>query len=75
MFKRPGVLPGFWPAYSYSVLYLSLIVLIPLSAVFLKALPNSPAEARWLTDAEREWIAVQLAAEGAAVVVTGTSRS
>jgi sulfate transport system permease protein len=37
MFKRPGVLPGFWPAYSYSVLYLSLIVLIPLSAVFLKA--------------------------------------
>jgi sulfate transport system permease protein len=35
-FKRPGILPGFWPAYSYSVLYLTLIVLIPLSAVFLK---------------------------------------
>jgi sulfate transport system permease protein len=36
-FKRPGILPGFWPAFSYSVLYLSLIVLIPLSAVFLKS--------------------------------------
>jgi len=35
-FKRPGILPGFWPAYCYSVLYLTLIVLIPLSAVFLK---------------------------------------
>ncbi|HEU5021064.1 MAG TPA: sulfate ABC transporter permease subunit CysT [Bryobacteraceae bacterium] len=36
-FKQPGILPGFWPAFSYSVLYLSLIVLIPLSAVFLKS--------------------------------------
>jgi len=36
-FKRPGILPGFWPSFSYTVLYLSLIVLIPLSAVFLKA--------------------------------------
>lgn len=36
-FKRNSILPGFWPAYSYSVLYLTLIVLIPLSAVFLKA--------------------------------------
>ena len=36
-FKRPGILPGFWPAFSYSVLYLTLIVLIPLSAVFLKS--------------------------------------
>lgn len=36
-FKRPGILPGFWPAFSYTVLYLTLIVLIPLSAVFLKS--------------------------------------
>ncbi len=36
-FKRPGILPGFWPAFSYTVLYLTLIVLIPLSAVFLRA--------------------------------------
>jgi len=36
-FKRASILPGFWPAYSYSIFYLSLIVLIPLSAVFLKS--------------------------------------
>jgi sulfate transport system permease protein len=36
-FKRPGILPGFWPSFSFTVLYLTLIVLIPLSAVFLKA--------------------------------------
>lgn len=35
--KHRGILPGFWPAFSYSVLYLTLIVLIPLSAVFLRA--------------------------------------
>ena len=40
-FKHPSVLPGFWPAYSYTILYLSLIVLIPLSAVFLKAISSS----------------------------------
>jgi sulfate transport system permease protein len=40
-FKRPSVLPGFWPAFSYSILYLSLIVLIPLSAVFLKSVSSS----------------------------------
>ena len=38
-----------------------------LSAVFLKALPNGPGEARWLTEPERAWIATQLAAEGADV--------
>jgi sulfate transport system permease protein len=36
-FKRRNILPGFWPAFSYSVLWLTLIVLIPLSAVLLKA--------------------------------------
>ena len=36
-FKRRSILPGFWPAFGYTVLYLSLIVLIPLSAVFLKS--------------------------------------
>ena len=40
-FKRPSILPGFWPAFSYTVLYLSLIVLIPLSAVFLKSVSSS----------------------------------
>ncbi len=36
-FRRPGILPGFWPSFSFSILYLTLIVLIPISAVFLKA--------------------------------------
>ena len=40
-FKRQNILPGFWPAFSYTTLYLSLIVLIPLSAVFLKAFSSS----------------------------------
>lgn len=36
-FKRRSILPGFWPAFSYTALYLSLIVLIPLSSVLLKS--------------------------------------
>jgi len=34
--KHNSVLPGFKPALGYTIFYLSLIVLIPLSAVFLK---------------------------------------
>jgi len=34
--RRPSVLPGFGLALGYTVLYLSLIVLIPLSATFFK---------------------------------------
>ena len=40
-FKRPSILPGFWPAFSYTTLYLSLVVLIPLNAVFLKSVSSS----------------------------------
>ena len=35
-FKRQSILPGFWPAFGFSILYLSLIVLVPLSSIFLK---------------------------------------
>ncbi len=35
--KKPGILPGFGLSLGFTVTYLSLIVLIPLSAVFLKA--------------------------------------
>jgi sulfate transport system permease protein len=35
-FKSPSILPGFWPAFACSTLYLGLIVLLPLSAIFLK---------------------------------------
>jgi sulfate transport system permease protein len=37
MLKRHGVLPGFSITLGFTLLYLSLIVLIPLSATFLKA--------------------------------------
>jgi sulfate transport system permease protein len=40
--KRPGILPGFGISLGYTVTYLSLIVLIPLSTIFLKA-----ATMRW----------------------------
>jgi len=40
-FKRPSILPGFWASFSYAALYLSLIVLIPLSAVLLKSFTAS----------------------------------
>jgi len=36
-FKQQSILPGFGLALGFTVLYLSLIVLIPLSATFLKA--------------------------------------
>jgi sulfate transport system permease protein len=35
--KKPSVLPGFGPTLGFTLLYLSLIVLIPLSGIFLKA--------------------------------------
>src|ERR1044071_9557104 len=34
--KRRSILPGFGPALGFTLLYLSLIVLIPLSAAFFK---------------------------------------
>jgi sulfate/thiosulfate transport system permease protein len=34
--RRPSVLPGFGLAFGYTILYLSLVVLIPLSAAFFK---------------------------------------
>jgi sulfate/thiosulfate transport system permease protein len=35
-FRQPGVLPGFGPTFGITLLYLSLIVLIPLGGLFLK---------------------------------------
>ncbi len=40
-FRRASILPGFWPTFAFSVFYLSLIVLVPLSAVFLKTATSS----------------------------------
>jgi ACS family tartrate transporter-like MFS transporter len=38
-----------------------------LSAIFLAYLPNTPAEAKWLTAEEREWLVNQLRVENAAI--------
>lgn len=46
--KKYSVLPGFGPALGYTLFYLGLIVLIPLSALFLKAFTLS-WEAFWTT--------------------------
>ena len=46
--KRPSVLPGFGLAFGYTLLYLSLIVLIPLSAAFFKTF-NLTWSAFWAT--------------------------
>jgi sulfate transport system permease protein len=35
-FRQPSILPGFWPSFGFSILYLSLVVLVPLSTIFLK---------------------------------------
>ena len=45
-FKPPSILPGFGPAFGFSILYLSLIVLVPLSAIFLKTATTSWAHFR-----------------------------
>jgi sulfate transport system permease protein len=39
--KRPSILPGFWPAFGYTLFYLTVIVLVPLSAVFFKTASSS----------------------------------
>ncbi len=48
LWKRPSVLPGFGLAMGYTLLYLSLIVLIPLSATFFKS-ATLGWEAFWAT--------------------------
>jgi len=52
-FQRYSILPGFWPSFGLSMLYLSLVVLVPLSAIFLKT-----AALTW----PRFWSAVTLPA-------------
>jgi sulfate transport system permease protein len=36
-FRRRSILPGFWPSFIYTIFYLSVLVLIPLSGVFVKS--------------------------------------
>src|SRR3984957_20065414 len=66
-FRTPSILPGFWPTLSYTVLYLSLIVLIPLSAVFLKSVSSSP-EHFWKTITSPQVVASYRLSFGASLV-------
>ena len=55
------------------LLLLEALPAIALGAACLVLLPDGPAQARWLTPPEREWLAMTLAAERAAVQKVGHS--
>lgn len=46
-FRRPSVLPGFGLTFGFTLFYLTLIVLVPLAALFLKSIQFG-AEAFWI---------------------------
>jgi len=59
-FKQPSVLPGFNLAFGYTIVYLSLLVLIPLSALVIKTSSLSLAEFWQVVSSERVVAAYQL---------------
>ncbi|HEX4138511.1 MAG TPA: sulfate ABC transporter permease subunit CysT [Bryobacteraceae bacterium] len=65
-------MPGFWPSFSYTILYLSLIVLIPLSAVFLKSVSVSP-EQFWKTISSPQVVASYRLSFGASLIAGAIS--
>jgi len=65
--RKPSVLPGFGLALGFAVLYLSLVVLIPLSATFLKS-ATLGWEAFWATIAAPRVLAALRLSFGAALV-------
>lgn len=66
-FKRHSVLPGFGLTLGYSLLYLSLLVLIPLSALFVRS-AAMPAEKFWAAVSEPRVLASYRLTFGAAFV-------
>src|SRR5688572_30021576 len=66
-FPQRRVLPGFGLSLGFSVVYLSLIVLIPLSAVFLRALSMSWSEF-WATVAGPRALASYQLSLGASLI-------
>jgi sulfate transport system permease protein len=67
---RPGVLPGFGPALGFTVLYLSLVVLIPLGALVLRALGMSFADFVATAFSPRALAAYRLSFGGALVAAS-----
>src|SRR3954471_12542088 len=68
--KAPSVLPGFGPALGFTLLYLALIVLIPLSAAFLKTFALTWEQFVAQVTAPRVLASLQLSF-GAALVAAG----
>ena len=66
-FQPPGILPGFWPSFSYTALYLTLLVLIPLCGVFLKSVSSSWAHF-WATVTAPNVVAAYRLSFGASLV-------
>src|SRR5437899_7015431 len=58
--KKPSVLPGFSLSLGYTLLYLSLLVLVPLAALLLKAASVSPAQFWTIATAPRALAAYKL---------------
>jgi sulfate transport system permease protein len=67
---RSGVLPGFGPALGFTVLYLSLIVLIPLAGLVLRAMGLSFEEFVDRAFSERALAAYRLSFGGALIAST-----
>ncbi len=66
-FRQPSVLPGFSLTFGYTIFYLSLIVLLPLSALFFKAAGLSWPEFWSVVASPRVWASYRLTF-GAALV-------
>lgn len=66
-FRAPSVLPGFGLTFGFTVFYLSVIVLIPVSAVFLKAAGATPGEFVAVAFSDRALAAYRLSFGAAAV--------
>jgi sulfate ABC transporter permease protein CysT/sulfate ABC transporter permease protein CysW len=58
--RRHGVLPGFGPALGVTLLYVGLLVLVPLAALFVKTAGLSPAEFFRIVTAPRALAAYRL---------------
>ncbi|WP_424194218.1 sulfate ABC transporter permease subunit CysT [Ampullimonas aquatilis] len=69
-FKQHSVLPGFGLSMGITLTYLSLIVLIPLSALFIKTATLSPA-ALWATISAPRAVASYQLTFGAALIAAG----
>jgi len=59
-FVKPGVIPGFGLTFGFTLTYLSLIVLIPIAGLFLKAAAIPPEEMWRLATAPRTLNALKL---------------